>query len=219
MTIRSDNAVTVCNLQRQGAGTALLLITRAIFSILQELDIRIAVAHIPGKLNTLTDALSRIEVTGDYALRPDLCKQALQMLQIQPTIDLFAHCLNSQLPRFAAIPGPLSQGAVAKDAFSLDWATEVPYVFPPVQLMDRVLQKIQEERVTAVVVAPKWPSRPWWSTLRALFQTAYELSEAEAVLTPGPGMINSQVQLRLPPGIFVIALLRPAPPYRTGNGS
>jgi hypothetical protein len=43
ITIRSDNAVTVLNLQRQGSGVALLHLTRAIFSLLEELDIRIHV--------------------------------------------------------------------------------------------------------------------------------------------------------------------------------
>jgi hypothetical protein len=72
MTVRSDNAATVCNLQRQGAGVALLQMTKEIFKLLQQLDIRLAVAHIPGKENDFVDALSRLEVTGDYALKPEV---------------------------------------------------------------------------------------------------------------------------------------------------
>jgi hypothetical protein len=60
MTVRSDNAATVCNLQRQGAGLTLLKLTRAIFRILTTLDIRVHFAHRPGKENVLVDALSRM---------------------------------------------------------------------------------------------------------------------------------------------------------------
>jgi hypothetical protein len=60
ITIRSDNAVTVHNLRRQGAGIALLHLTRAIFSLLEGLDVRVHACHISGVQNVLTDALSRL---------------------------------------------------------------------------------------------------------------------------------------------------------------
>jgi hypothetical protein len=68
MTIRSDNSVTVFNLQRQGAGIALLRLTRKIFSLLLEMDIQIESCHIPGKDNNLADALSRMHTAGGYSL-------------------------------------------------------------------------------------------------------------------------------------------------------
>ena len=76
LTIQSDNTVTVYNIQRQGVGPALLTLMRAIFSLLLELDIRVSARHIPGVENSLTDALSRMEASGDYALRPELYKSA-----------------------------------------------------------------------------------------------------------------------------------------------
>jgi hypothetical protein len=160
MTIQCDNTVTVFNLPRQGAGQALLHLTRAIFKLLQALDIRLFVCHIPGKDNDFVDALSRMEATGDFSLNADVYHNALQMLQIQPTIDLFAHAQNFKCPRYAALPnlkGGLSKGATATDAFSINWKQELPYIFPPTQIIDRVLQRIQEDKVTAVVVVPKWP--------------------------------------------------------------
>ena len=60
LTIQCDNLVTVYNLQRQGAGLALLDATREIFSLLTELDIRLHVQHIPGVENVHVDALSRM---------------------------------------------------------------------------------------------------------------------------------------------------------------
>jgi hypothetical protein len=163
ITICSDNAATVCNLQRQGVGLALLEPMRAIFRLLTILDIRLHVAHIPGRENILVDGLSRMEITGDYELKTWVFSQGIGLLGIIPTIDLFSHNLNHKLPRFVSMPGPLSRGALSTDAFSHAWTGEIPYIFPPVQLLGLVFQKIIAEQVTAVVVLPKWPSLPWWT--------------------------------------------------------
>jgi hypothetical protein len=155
MTVSSDNAATVCNLQRQGAGTALLHMTRQIFKLLQKLDIRIAVAHIPGKKNDFVNALSRMKVTGDYGLKQEIFDQGVRTLEVTPTVDLFAHNRNNKLPKFVAMEGPLAQGASAVDAFTQNWNEGLPYVFPPVQLLLRVLVKVRNENVRAVLVAQK----------------------------------------------------------------
>jgi hypothetical protein len=218
MTVRSDNAVTVFNLQRQGAGLALLHQTRAIFSLLEQLDIRIHVTHIPGIENTLTDALSRMDRTGDYALRDDVYEHAVRTLQISPTIDLFAASHNNKCPKFVAWPGPLATGATAQDAFSLaTWKTGLPYIFPPVQILDRVLQRITDEKMAAVIVVPQWTSQPWWGLFRPLASRIVELGNAREVLRPGPGMTQSPTKKELPPGLYLMALLTPQPLMSTDN--
>jgi hypothetical protein len=183
--------------------------TRQIFKLLQQLDIRIAVAHIPGKDSVLVDALSRMEVTGDYELKTEFFEQGLQALSVSPTIDKFAHNKNNKLPAFVAMEGPLAQGAAALDAFSLDWATGPPYLFPPVQLLLRLLAKVRDEKARAVLVAPKWPSQPWWTLLQSMKSNTVELGDALNVLSPGPGMTGSHITLKLPPGVMLMALIEP----------
>ena len=214
MTVRSDNTVTVFNLQRQGAGPALLHMTRAIFKLLQKLDIRLHVCHIPGILNDVADSFSRIEVTGDYSLNPEIYLTGIQTLQVQPTIDWFAHTLNHKCLRFAAMPNlshSLSESATMLNAFSNPWNLELGYLFPPVQLVDRVLQKIRFERASAVVVLPNWPSQPWWGLFRPMAKLTVELGRSDQILTPGPAMTSSSVKKKLPPGNLLMALLMP--PY------
>jgi hypothetical protein len=208
MTVKSDNAPTVCNLQRQGAGLNLLQLTRAIFRILEKLDIRLHVAHIPGKENELVDALSRMEVTGDYELRQEVFSRAIQLLGVIPTVDLFAHARNRKIARFVAMDGPLAEGAVARDAFALSWRNERPYAFPPVQLVGQVLQRIQEERIAAVIVVPKWTSQPWWNLFREMQLTTIELGMADDVLLPGLAMTGSHITLVLPKGMFLMAVVQ-----------
>jgi hypothetical protein len=218
MLMRLDNAVTVYNLQRQGAGIAHLHMTRAIFSILQRLDIRLHVCHIPGVENVLTDALSRMDRTGDYELRADVYLHAIQTLQVRPTLDLFASAHNHKCPRFVSWPGPAAAGAEAQDAFTLrSWNIGLPSIIPPVQIIDRVLQRIVEERVTAVVVIPKWTGRPWWGQFRPIACTVLELGSSKEVLIPGPAMRSSLTEKKLPPGTFLMAILSPPGSKSMGN--
>ena len=209
MTVRSDNSATVCNLQRQGAGLALVHLTRQIFKRLMTLDVRLHVMHIPGKDNVLVDALSRMEVSGDYALTQEAYERGIRALNVTPTIDLFAHCFNNKTPRFVALEGPYQIGAVARDAFTLNWAAEqLPYLFPPVQLVHRALQKVREECATAVIVLPAWFGQAWWTTFRELAVLVVELGKEDQVLQPGPAMVMCKVTVKLPPGMFLMALLR-----------
>ena len=211
LTIRSDNAVTVYNLQRQGAGVALLGMTRAIFSLLQELDIRLHVMHIPGVENGLTDELSRIDSSGDYELRADVYDHATRILQVTPTVDLFAASHNRKCNRFVAWTAAAATGATALDAFALErWDEGLPYIFPPVHLLDRVLQRIRDQEVRAVLVLPKWPAQPWWNVFRPMATAILEMGREKEVLLPGPAMRNSPTIKKLPPGTFLMALVNHA---------
>jgi hypothetical protein len=208
LTIRSDNLVTVFNLQRQGAGPALLYLTREIFSILTTHDIRLHVTHIRGIENVLVDALSRLEITGDYQLKQEVYDNCVTLLGVTPTIDLFAHCQNSKCSRFVSLPGVRAAGATALDAFDVaDWSRELAYIFPPVQIIDRVLMRLLMDEATAVLVVPKWTSQPWWGLLRPMIRTVVELGNSDLVLNPGPGMTESESEKKLPPGLFLMALV------------
>jgi hypothetical protein len=207
LAIRTDNMVTVFNLRRNGAsGGMLLKVTRAIFSLLTAMDIRLQITHVPGVENILTDALSRMDVVGDYSLTQEMFRKATTDLSVTPTIDLFATTSNHKLQRFAALPGRNGEGVEVRDALSIPWTNEVPYLFPPVQLIPRVLQKLRMDAVKeAVLVFPLWPSQPWWSLLPDSVVKMVELGQSTAVLVRGPSLT---VEHKLPPGAFAMAKLR-----------
>jgi hypothetical protein len=201
MTIRSDNTATACNLQRQGAGKPLLKLTREIFKKLM-MNIRVTAMHMLGVENVLTDALSRMEATGDYELKTE----AVRLLQVYPTIDLFASRKNAKSERFVVRPGPLQQGAMAVDAFSLpSWDLGVLYLFPPVQVIDRVLQRLQMEKIKV----QKWTSQPWWNLFAGMAKSTVELGKMADVLVPGPLMTASKSKAQLPPGNPIMAVVEP----------
>jgi hypothetical protein len=85
-------------------------------------------------------------------------------LGVKPSIDLFASRFSHKLARFVALPGRLAGGAIAEDALMFNWSRETPYVFPPVQIVARVLQKLERDKVAlAVAVVPMRSSQQWWS--------------------------------------------------------
>jgi hypothetical protein len=87
-----------------------------------------------------------------------------------------------------------------------------------VQLLLRVLRKLSDEKAKAVLVAPKWPSQPWWTLFQTMQSSTVELGDAQNVLSPGPGMTGSHITLRLPPGMMLMALID-AERSPTANGS
>jgi hypothetical protein len=119
--LQSDNMTTVCNMARQNAGTNLLKLTRAIFSILLRADIRLSPKHIPGVQNTLADSLSRLDRAGDYELKQEFYQKGLQTLGLYPTVDCFANKNNTKCRRFfAPHSNALAQGAAGIDAMKQD---------------------------------------------------------------------------------------------------
>ena len=55
--------------------------------------------------------------------------------------------------------------AFAINAFHMSWQPYLFYAFPPFSLITRVLQKIQEEKATGLVLVLKSPTQPWWPKL------------------------------------------------------
>jgi hypothetical protein len=186
-----------------------LKITRNIFKLLQELDIRIAVTHIRGLNNGEADALSRMDANGDYELKDEVYHQYAAALNVSPTVDLFASAWNAKTARFVALAGPQAMGAIAEDALAQEsWQGEVPYAFPPNALIPDVLHRIWTERILALVVVPHWPGQAWWSLFRELAEVYIDIGRTKDILIPGPNMTNSETRKDVPPGTLVMGRLR-----------
>jgi len=57
-------------------------------------------------------------------------------------------------------------GAVGVNAFDFYWHPKIMfYANPPWTLIERVLEKIIEDKATVVLVTPRWTKAPWWSQI------------------------------------------------------
>ena len=125
-----------------------------VYNLLRKHDVRIVATHVPAIQSTLADPLSRMDLVGDYQLKPDIYRQALGRLHIRPTIDVFANSSNYKCRRFLALPVPLAVGVLALNALCYSWTGEIPHVFPAVQIIPRVLQKVRQEVRAAILIVP-----------------------------------------------------------------
>ena len=96
--------------------------------------------------------------------------------------DLFASRINYQLEKCVSFkPDP---GAIAIDAFSLDWANLTFYAFPPFSVIPMVLRKIQADKATGICVFPNWPTQAWFPKATAmLLQDPIELKPNKNLLS------------------------------------
>ena len=164
--VRIDNMTAVSNIGKMGTSHSRICNTlvREIWGWCIDHDIFLTTAHIPGVENEAADAESRKPLKEtEWALDQNIYQQGIQLLKINPDIDLFASRLNYKVKPFIAYqPDPEAQ---AVNAFSISWKSYLFYAFPPFSIISLVLQKIREEQSTGLIVVPKWPAQPWWPYL------------------------------------------------------
>jgi hypothetical protein len=176
---RTDNTVSMSYCNRQGGRILeLSLLAEALWTWLIAHDSSIFALFVPGILNTLADTASRHKITrGDLKLL-DRIFDYLQTLWGPFTIDAFASQMNAQLPRFWSRYN--DDKAAARDALQQSWTSERLWINPPYALIPRILNRIVQFRVTsAVIIAPLWPSQPWYPVLLGMTLEVLPLGDVD----------------------------------------
>ena len=160
-----DNTTSEAYINSQGGRIPLLNdIARNIWLWGYERNIWLSAVHIPGVDNTLADQASRVNYSSDTEWRLDTSVfQILQNSFGDFDIDLFASRLNRQCRKFLSWrPDPDASGI---DAFAHSWSGLRCYAFPPFSVMGKVLQKILQDKANVTLIAPLWPTQPWFGRL------------------------------------------------------
>jgi ribonuclease HI len=76
--VLSDNTTAVYNINRMAAGENLYRPLKRLLHYVADLRIAMKAAHIPGVLNDVPDALSRLETSGDYQIKAGVLWRCLQ---------------------------------------------------------------------------------------------------------------------------------------------
>jgi hypothetical protein len=145
------------------------------------------------KANTRADSLSReTHDPSDWKLDPHaftaVTETVRATLGASMMVDAFATSANRQAtPEFwSARPDPGSSGI---DAFSMDWSHKTLWVNPPFLLMQQVINKWSAAtNCTMVLIAPSWPQRAWWTTLRWYNRTrpwGWSVPRGTVLFSPG----------------------------------
>jgi hypothetical protein len=185
---QSDNTTVVAYVNKQGGTRSWDLCQEAVklWEFCIQYQITPIAIHLPGVRNQLADLLSRRRVNhNEWTMKPEVCHQIFQTLGT-PDLDLFATFQNRKCPVFCS--WTWDQRALITDAFRIHWGSVLGYAFPPVKLIPRVLRKIRSDQTTVILIAPRWPRRPWYSDLLSLLvDVPLELPLHEGLLSQGTG--------------------------------
>ena len=182
--LRMDNKTAVCYINHMG-GTRSRTMSHTACQLWEWClgkGLMLSAEYLPGKDNVTADRESRtLQSSAEWKLDRSVFLAVMELYG-PCTVDLFASRLNFQLPHYISWhPDPY---AVATDAFQIVWKSLQGYAFPPFSLIGRCLQKIRQEGSTVVMVAPVWPSQPWYPWLLEM------LSECPALLPVHSGLLK-----------------------------
>jgi len=163
--MKLDNKTAVAYIMKMGGtrSKVLLSVAQEMWKYCLENRITLTAEYLPGVQNVEADRQSRVyQDNSNWSLQ----KEAFLMINrlMGPLeIDMFADRLNTQLEQYASWkPDP---GAIATDAFTVNWDSSLAYLFPPFNQIGRCLQKVTRDKTTAVIVTPIWSTQIWYSTL------------------------------------------------------
>lgn len=167
MLLQCDNKSVVAYLRNEGGSRSAILmnLTYQIFEILDRFDIHLVAHHIPGRYNSVADRLSRKSMIPEWHLAPSLTKVVFAKWGT-PEIDLFASARAHVVQRYVSLD-QRDPGAWRHNAFAWEWEFDLAWVFPPPNLMPRVLMHLNRAKGTFLIVAPKWPQAFWRADLKA----------------------------------------------------
>ncbi|XP_073438898.1 uncharacterized protein [Dendrobates tinctorius] len=183
--IQTDNATAVAYINHQG-GTRSPRALAKVSRIFNWAETAISAVFIPGTDNTAADYPSREGLaTGEWSLHQDVFRQICQLWGT-PDVNVLASQQNRRVQQFVSrYRDPLTIGV---DALVIPWTQfRLPYLFPPLPLLPRLVKKIKEEGVPVILIAPYWPRRAWFAEIiNLLAGTPLRLPDRPDLLAQGP---------------------------------
>ena len=167
--VKTDNTTAVAFINKQGGTKCKILCNLALslWEFCVKRNISLSAMYIEGTQNTRADKLSRLKIVDhDYSLSHKTFSSISDSLPFPLVNDLFASRLNFKIENYVSWKNDPHSSLV--NAFSFKWIKNV-YLFPPLPLIDRVLDKFNTDNViNGLIICPYWPSQPWYSRLLEL---------------------------------------------------
>ena len=128
--------------------------------------LQLSYRHLRGIYNTEADSLSRHAWAElEWKLDPGLFLRLQGIWQCNITRDLFASRHNAQTPIYYSWHHDFDATGVDSLSYGWNWQ-ETTYAYPPIFLINRVLQKILTDGAyDLILILPVWPHQSWWPTL------------------------------------------------------
>ncbi len=184
--VRVDNTAVVSYINHQGGlrSRRLNRLAQQVLLWAQDKFLSLRAIYIPGHMNVGADLLSRQAVThGEWKLHPEVVSQIWERFY-EAEVDLFASQETAQCPLYFSLTPPAPLGL---DAIANTWPRWGLYAFPPIALLPGVLAKVRQQESRLLLIAPRWPTRIWFSDLISLLdgEISY-LRHRGQYFIPGP---------------------------------
>lgn len=169
--LRIDNTSAISYIYRAGGVQFphLSELSRSIWEWCQKRNLWLFASYIASPENVEADAASRItNIDTEWEIKHRIFQQVNK--KFGPfTLDAFASNLNKKCLRYCSrYPQP---DTFAVDAFTIPWQNEKIYSFPPFSLILRIINKIMIDKAEVTLIAPYWPTQPWFPLFQALLKT------------------------------------------------
>ncbi|KAA6392364.1 MAG: hypothetical protein EZS28_012108 [Streblomastix strix] len=195
LLFQTDNTTTESCLRKWRPSKALIHIAMIISQLLKNLNVSFVTEHIKGIHNNKADALSGMAHHEDYSISIPALNQAITFLQLVSTTDLFASRTMKQCKRYYNLQQ--DRGAVRRNAMSFSWTGERPLIHCPIEMIPRVINKINKDQIDALLILLQQCIYKFKQLLPKI-SSEIDLGPSQQVLDQGPKMMN--LEFKLPPG-------------------
>jgi hypothetical protein len=188
--VKTDNIVVREYINQEGGtgSPTLCKLTLHLLSWCLHQGIVLVAEYVPGVQNTMADSLSRQIVSQTEWSLDRAVAQALFRLWGFPEVDLFATAVNRQVPVFCS--WLFQEESLHSDSMTLSCRNLQAYAFPPIALINRTILKAREECKSLILIAPNWPTRPWFPLLlQSLIDDPVQLPLKPDLLTQDEGAL------------------------------
>ena len=183
--IDNQTAVTYINKLGGTHSHQLSLLAIELWHFALKMNLTLSAVFVPGIKNCKADRKSRVfNDSLEWMLNPQVSQQILLKMH-RLEVDLFGSRINHQLTAFVSLrPEP---GAMACDAFNLNWGFMKGYLFPPFCLIHCCIKKIQLDQAECILITPVWKSRRWYLVILSLLADRLLLLPKDSKLLQLPG--------------------------------